>query len=72
MAVIHGEMKRKEIQDALGLKHEVHFRDAYLIPSMEAGIIEMTIPDKPTSSKQKYRLTEKGLAVLQNIEKEMQ
>jgi len=27
---------------------------------MKAGLIEMTIPDKPRSSKQKYRLTEKG------------
>jgi hypothetical protein len=26
----------------------------------------MTIPDKPQSSKQKYRLTNKGLAVVQS------
>lgn len=65
--VIQDEMKRKEIQDALGLKHEVHFREAYLIPSIEKGLLEMTIPDKPTSSKQKYRLTQKGEALLEHL-----
>ena len=36
------------------------FRDQVLRPLLDAGLVEMTIPDKPTSSKQKYRLTEKG------------
>ena len=45
---------------SLGLKDDEHFRKAYLLPALEAGLIEMTIPDKPRSSKQKYRLTDKG------------
>ena len=61
--VIDKNMKRVEIQHALGLRHEDHFRDAYLIPSLQAGFIEMTIPDKPKSSRQKYRLTAQGLAL---------
>jgi hypothetical protein len=31
---------------------------------MEADLIEMTIPDKPTSGNQRYRLTAKGRAWL--------
>jgi len=58
--VIQGEMKRVEIQSALGLRHEDYFREAYLIPALQANCITMTIPDKPKSSRQKYRLTDKG------------
>ena len=60
LAVLDGEMKRTEIQAALALRHEDYFREAYLIPALAVGLIEMTIPGKPTSSKQKYRLTRKG------------
>ena len=55
-----GEMSRKQMQDVLALKHEDHFRTAYLIPALASGVIEMTLPDKPRSSKQRYRLTAKG------------
>jgi hypothetical protein len=54
------EMTRQQLKEALGLKDDEHFRKAYLLPALEAGLIEMTIPDKPRSSKQKYRLTDKG------------
>ncbi|NQT60362.1 MAG: hypothetical protein HQ557_15385 [Bacteroidetes bacterium] len=57
---LKGEMNRAELQSALKLKNDDHFRKAYLAPAMEAGIIEITLPDKPRSIKQKYRLTEKG------------
>ncbi|MGD9975725.1 MAG: Fic family protein [Desulfatirhabdiaceae bacterium] len=60
-----GELKRTEIQKKLGLKHEDHFREAYLLPSLNTGLIEMTIPGKPKSSKQKYRLTDKGRMLLE-------
>lgn len=44
----------------LGLKHLKIFRTNYLQPLLDAGWLEMTVPGKPRSSKQKYRLTEKG------------
>jgi predicted HTH transcriptional regulator len=58
--VMNGEMGRREIQAVLGLKHEDYFREAYLTPALQAGLIEMTVPDKPTSRLQKYRLTARG------------
>ena len=56
LRVMSGEMTRQRLQEALGLKHENHFREVYLIPALRSGLIEMTIPDKPRSSKQCYRL----------------
>jgi hypothetical protein len=40
------------------------FRIAYLKPALAQGLVEYTLPDKPTSSQQRYRLTEKGIAVV--------
>jgi len=57
---ISGEMSRDELQTALGLKDRKSFRELYLKPALEEGLVEMTIPDKPNSKNQKYRLTEKG------------
>jgi ATP-dependent DNA helicase RecG len=64
LKVFSGEMKRKELQQKLGLKHEDHFRDAYLIPALDSGYVEMTQPDSPRSPTQKYRLTELGRQIL--------
>ena len=60
LIALTGEMARRQLKEALGLKDDEHFRKSYLLPALEAGLIEMTIPDKPRSSKQKYRLTDKG------------
>lgn len=40
------------------------FRDQVVQPLMDQGWLEMTLPDKPTSSQQKYRLTAAGQAWL--------
>ena len=39
-----------------------------LKPLLEVGWLEMTIPYKPTSSKQKYRLTTKGRDLLAGLD----
>jgi Fic family protein len=61
LVVLKGEMTRQALRSALGLKDDEHFRKAYLVPALEAGLIEMTIPGKPRSSRQRYRLTAAGL-----------
>ena len=60
LCAVVGEMSRLQIQAALGLKSEEHFRTAYLKPALLAGLIEMTLPHKPRSSNQRYRLTALG------------
>ena len=57
---VRGEMSRPDLQAAMGLKNADHFRRAYLTPAMTAGLLEMTAPDSPRSTKQRYRLTAKG------------
>ena len=46
---------KREMMDYLGLTDSKNFRERYLVPLLEAGKIEMTIPDKPNSKNQKYR-----------------
>jgi ATP-dependent DNA helicase RecG len=67
LSVCRGSMTRRELQNALALKSEENFRMLYLTPALDAGLVEMTIPDKPRSSKQKYRLTEEGRRFLAEI-----
>lgn len=62
-------LTRNELQSSLKLKDAEHFRKTYLLPALSAGFIEMTIPDKPRSSKQRYRLTEQGRKVVKGLRK---
>lgn len=66
MAVLQGEMTRQQLMDRLGLKDRKHFVASYLQPALTQGIIALTIPDKPNSRLQKYRLTQAGQAQLLN------
>ena len=69
VAAMRGEMKRVEIQEALGLSDEDNFRKVYLLPAIEAGAVEMTVPDKPKSRNQRYRLTEEGKKLFEALAK---
>lgn len=57
----------KELQAALGLKHRPTFRANYLYPALKQKLIAMTLPDKPTSPKQTYQLTELGKIHVQQL-----
>jgi len=70
LASVDSEIGRAELQKAAGFQDREHFVNEHLKPLLNAALVEMTIPDKPRSSKQKYRLTDKGRDALKNIETE--
>ena len=47
---------RKEIQEYLGMKDRKHFKEVVLDVLLTDGYLEMTLPEKPQSPKQKYRV----------------
>ncbi len=56
----NGSFSRAGIMEKLQLSHKQSFLHNYIQPALKLGVIEMTIPDKPNSRMQKYRLTDKG------------
>ena len=50
----------EEVRLAFSLKSRRRLRETYLQPALAAGLVERTLPDKPNSRLQKYRLTAKG------------
>lgn len=56
----------KEMMELLSLKNRSYFSKEYLKPAIETGVLEPIFPDQPKSPKQKYRLTERGKALLKN------
>lgn len=60
LRAIEGEMSRHELMNALNLKDRKHFSASYLKPALSAELVEMTQPDSPSSTQQKYRLTKHG------------
>ena len=64
LTAAHSPRSLAELQQETGLKDRVHFLKAYVEPLLAAGWLERTIPDKPRSSKQEYRLTEEGKGIV--------
>ena len=68
--ILKNEMSREELMDKLDLKHRQNFALNYLEPSLKLGFVEMTIPSKPKSKLQKYKLTSKGLKLQKKLKNE--
>jgi len=64
-AIENRQISAIELMESLSLSHRPTFRKNYLHPALEAGLIEMTMPDSPKSPTQKYCLTEKGRRFLE-------
>lgn len=43
-----------ELMELLDMKSRISFRENYLIPALQSGLIKMTYPDTPTSKNQTY------------------
>lgn len=65
--VLNGDMGRSILQELLSIKNRDYFRKEYLTPAIKDGYIELTIPDKPNSQNQKYRLTQKGIELKKTL-----
>ena len=65
LAKCFNESKLIELLKIAGRSDRTKFRNQVINPLLEAGLIEMTIPDKPNSRLQKYRITAKGKTLLQ-------
>jgi len=53
-AIQEHPMSANELMVLLGLKSKAAFFDNYLHPAMQAGLVAMTLPGKPTSGNQMY------------------
>lgn len=68
IVLVNGDIKRIELPHQLKLADAEHFRKHYLLPALEQGVLAMTIPEKPTSSNQRYRLTSQGKIVRKRLD----
>ena len=66
---VAGELGNAEIRKHLALKDRTHLRERYLAPCLAELLIEQTIPDKPNSRLQRYRLTAKGKALMELLKR---
>ncbi|MGJ0514250.1 MAG: Fic family protein [Methylomicrobium sp.] len=53
---MEGEMSLVDLMALLNRKDRTKFRQQVLAPLIDLGLVEATVPDRPTSSRQKYRL----------------
>ena len=63
------DSSQAELMATFGRSNRTTLRDQFLSPLLSNGLVEMTIPDRPKSRLQKYRLTAKGAALLAEMEK---
>lgn len=53
-----------DLRAVMGMNNATKFKNNYLNPLIELGVVEMTQPESPNSPTQRYRLTEAGKGLL--------
>ena len=66
VALQSGDKSKSELQAFIGLSDKRNFTRLYILPAIELGFVSLTLPDKPKSRFQKYRLTSTGSEYLEN------
>lgn len=62
-----GQMSVKDIMQAVHLKGRDKFLNMYLRPTTSAGYVRLLYPGTPQHPRQKYLLTEKGMAFYRQL-----
>ena len=63
----HEQMSIKQMLEGVGLKDRMNFLEYNLNPAISEGFVRLLYPDKPRHPRQKYLLTEKGLALYKEL-----
>lgn len=58
ISLMEGEKRLEELLTLVGVSTQTKNAKAYIVPLAESGLISKTIPDKPRSKNQKYKLTD--------------
>lgn len=66
-AIGKDQLSTKAIMGKMQLKGRDNFLNLYLNPAIKTGWVTLLYPDKPRHSRQKYLLTVKGLALLDEL-----
>lgn len=64
-AAVDGPVHRDVLFEAVGLKPLSQNYTRHVVPLIEAGLLAMTVPDKPRSKAQRYRITDTGREFLE-------
>jgi ATP-dependent DNA helicase RecG len=70
--LVDAPLSRNDLMALVGLRDRKSFHSLYLLPAFDLGLIEPTIPDKPNSRLQKYRLTAKGRGTIHAAKKQQE
>lgn len=66
-AALNGPVHRDTLLAAAGLKPLSQNYTRHIVPLLQRGLLAMTVPDKPRSKAQRYRLTDAGRIYLDSL-----